>query len=548
MSREIDEIKDAAGAYRRWALEARKKYIELRLRQDPEIRGLYIRAADRVAKELRSLVLKTPSSYLRKRQLEELEVALKVEADRLAGNLEKVLGSYIEQAVDAGGGYSQAITLDLFKKAGLDTSGLRTMFAAVNRQAVEACWARTKKGLFLSDRIWQQGENFRNTMRDLVQEAVATGQDAIKTARMLQQYIRQGAQTLARDYPNMMERMGNRVPKDICYEALRLARTEMTAAFGEGTVAAARVSPSYIGMKWVLSHSHPMVDICDALAEHDEGLGRGVYSPGDEPHLPAHPNCICSLVPVHEEPEKFVERLKKWRDDPSSEPELEKWYNDIYKVGAKTGKSVAVGKTKDFTPDEIAGVKRGKPMTRDEANKGRPNPNYELNEAYKSNCQSCVVCYEARLRGYDVMTRPYGADDIMERLATQTNLAWIDPLTGEHPEYIYDDKIDTAKKFLKFLEENVEKGKRYTLQFSWKGKSRMGHIVSLDRDENNLLRIYDPQCGKTYSGDIVGRYLQQIKYVQTVYGVKMPTRPKIMRIDDKEFNLDVVNRVLEGAK
>jgi len=243
-----------------------------------------------------------------------------------------------------------------------------------------------------------------------------------------------------------------------------------------------------------------------------------------------------------------VERLKKWRDDPSSDQELEKWYNDIYKVGAKTGKSVAVGKTKDFTPDEIAGVKRGKPMTRDEANKGRPNPNYELNEAYKSNCQSCVVAYEARLRGYDVMARPYGADDIMDRLATHTNLAWIDPLTGEHPEYIYDDKIDTAKKFLKFLEEKVEKGKRYTLQFSWKGKSRMGHIVSLDRDENNLLRIYDPQCGKTYSGDIVGRYLQQIKYVQTVQGVKMPTRPKIMRIDDKEFNLDVVNRVLEGTK
>ena len=41
-------------------------------------------------------------------------------------------------------------------------------------------------------------------------------------------------------------------------------------------------------------------------------------------------NCICTLVPIHENPEKFVERLKKWRDDPSSDQELEKWYNDIY--------------------------------------------------------------------------------------------------------------------------------------------------------------------------------------------------------------------------
>ena len=332
MTREIDEIKDAAGDYRKWALEARKQYINLRLRQDPEIRALYIRSADRVARELRQLAVKTPSGRLRKRQLEQLEAALRAEADRLAGNLTKALELYIEQAVDAGGGYSQAVTLDLLKKAGVGISatGLRSMFATVNRQAVEACWARTKKGLFLSDRIWRQGENFRNTMRDIIQEAVATGQDTVKTARMLQQYVRQGAMTLARDYPNMMKRMAGRVPGDLCYEALRLARTEMTAAFGEGTIAAARVSPSYIGMKWVLSKSHPLTDICDDLAAHDEGLGRGVYSPGNEPPMPAHPNCICTLVPVHEEPEKFVERLKKWRDDPSSDQELEKWYNDIY--------------------------------------------------------------------------------------------------------------------------------------------------------------------------------------------------------------------------
>lgn len=100
MSQEISKIKDAAGAYRRWALEARKEYINLRLRQDPEIRGLYIRSANRVAKELRQLGLKTPSSYLRKRQLVELEAALRAEAEKLRGDLEKALDKYIEQAVD----------------------------------------------------------------------------------------------------------------------------------------------------------------------------------------------------------------------------------------------------------------------------------------------------------------------------------------------------------------------------------------------------------------------------------------------------------------
>ena len=129
MTREIDEIKDAAGDYRKWALEARKQYINLRLRQDPEIRALYIRSADRVARELRQLAVKTPSGRLRKRQLEQLEADLRAEAEKLTGNLTRAFEKYIEQAVDAGGGYSQVVTLDLFKKAGLDTAGLRSMFA-----------------------------------------------------------------------------------------------------------------------------------------------------------------------------------------------------------------------------------------------------------------------------------------------------------------------------------------------------------------------------------------------------------------------------------
>ena len=330
MSREIDGIKDAAGAYRRWALEARKEFINLRLGQDPEIRGLYIRSANRVAKELRQLVLKTPSSYLRKRQLEELEAALRAEAERLKGGLAGAIGKHIERAVDAGAGYSQTVTMDLLKKAGVEAPGLRSVFASVNRQAVETCWARTKKGLHLSDRIWTQGDKYRDTMRDIIQEAVATGQDAAKTAKMLQQYVKQGKQSLAANYPKMMERMGSRIPGDICYEALRLARTEMTAAFGEGSLAAAQDSPSYIGMKYIMSASHPMYDICDIITTHDSGLGPGVYGPGDEPVYPFHPNCLCIAIPVHEQPEEFVKRLKKWKDDPDSDKKLENWYNKVY--------------------------------------------------------------------------------------------------------------------------------------------------------------------------------------------------------------------------
>ena len=333
MAKEIDEIKKAASDYQKWALASRKQYIQLRLRQDKEIANLYIRSANRIAKELQQIGTTTVSGKIRKKHLKELEKSLRAEAERIQKGLTEAFVDYINSSAKAGVGYTRGVVLNLFDQAGLKTSGIRKLFSRVNKQAVEAIWARTRNGLYLSDRIWEQSEKYRTIMRDLIQESVAIGQDAVTTARMIQRYVREGAMTLTKSYPNMMKRMKGRIPGNISYEALRLARTEMSAAFGEGAIAAARVAPSYIGMKWVLSGSHPVPDICDTLSTYDSGLGPGVYPPGDEPPYPAHPNCLCALVPVHEEPEKFVEKLKRWTENPESEPELEQWYQNIYKQG-----------------------------------------------------------------------------------------------------------------------------------------------------------------------------------------------------------------------
>src|SRR5690606_918654 len=261
-------------------------------------------SADRIVKELQQIGTTTISGQIRKKHFKELEKSLRVEAELIQKGLTEAFVDYIDSAVKAGVGYTQGVVLNLFDQAGLKTSRIRKLFSRVNKQAVEAIWARTRNGLYLSDRIWEQGEKYRNTMRDIIQEAVAIGQDAVTTARMIQQYVRQGAMTLAKSYPDMMKRMKGRIPGNISYEALRLARTEMSAAFGEGTIAAARVAPSYLGMKWVLSGSHPVPDMCDTLATQNFGLGLGpgVYPPGNEPPYPAHPNCICTLVPIHEDP------------------------------------------------------------------------------------------------------------------------------------------------------------------------------------------------------------------------------------------------------
>lgn len=326
---EIDQTRGSAGAYTRFALEARKKFIAIRQRQDPEIRNLYFQLADRVASRLRDTA--NPLAPLKKSHLTRVEQALRGEADKLREGLTGILRRDIQDAVAAGSGISSRITFKLLKDGGLKVDeAVRASYFRVNNRAVEAMWRQHTKGLKLSGRIWQQGEKARGAIRDILQEAVATGQSAVDTAKLLQRYVRKDALTLAKDYPNMMDRLKG-LPGDISYEALRLARAETSKAYWNGAIESARNSPGYKGMKWVLNRSHPVADICDVFASHDEGLGRGVYAPGSEPAYP-HPNCICTIVAVHDQPEEFLKKLKDWqRQGPTLETlKIENWYQRVY--------------------------------------------------------------------------------------------------------------------------------------------------------------------------------------------------------------------------
>lgn len=358
---EIKQTKDAAGTYIRHALGARKIFIGIRARQDPEIRALYVRLADRVASRIGDTA--RPLAPFKQSHLERVEQMLRVEADRLRDGITFVLKRDIRDAVEAGAGISSGVTFQLLEAAGIRIDkDVRASCFRVNNRAVENIWRRHTKGFKLSDRIWQQGEKAREAVQDILQEAVATGQSAVDTAGLLQQYIRKGAMSLAADYPNMMERL--QAPRDISYEALRLARSETSKAYWDGAVEAGRNSPSYIGVRWVLSHSHPVPDVCDAYAEHNEGLGRGVYGPGNEPSYP-HPNCICTIVAVHEQPEEFVKKLKRWEEDPAAEPKIEKWYQGVHVQERPGGTSVKHPEflrinNKDKNYDDAADRKRVK--------------------------------------------------------------------------------------------------------------------------------------------------------------------------------------------
>lgn len=197
-------------------------------------------------------------------------------------------------------------------------------------------------------------------------------------------------------------------------------------------------------------------------------------------------------------------------------------------------------------PSSLGGASRGQPMTRAEANGNHPNPNYFLESGYRTNCQSCVVTFEARLRGYDVQTKPMKRGSMLDQLAHDTRLAWKDPRTGQKPEFIKDSTVTTPKKCRDWLEKTIQPGQRYTLQNSWKGRSRSGHIISADRDSSGALRLYDPQTGKTYRGSDIDGYLSMCKYTKTIMGTKINVSPKLTRVDNMSIVPSVANHIMEA--
>ena len=188
-------------------------------------------------------------------------------------------------------------------------------------------------------------------------------------------------------------------------------------------------------------------------------------------------------------------------------------------------------------PKAIAGVKRGEPMSHIMANSSNVNPNFfKSNDiGYRTNCQSCVVTYEARLRGYDVTTKPKNKNGLSQVLALSTHRAWLDPKTGE--EIAAPPRLDVknAKALKQRVLDTVQKGERYNMQFRWKNRNS-GHIVTFEKDAMGMLFMYDPQSGQRYSAANFESYFKQFQYQKKWNGQMHNVAPRLYRIDNLVIN------------
>lgn len=173
----------------------------------------------------------------------------------------------------------------------------------------------------------------------------------------------------------------------------------------------------------------------------------------------------------------------------------------------------------------IAGAKKGKPMSFEQADGGAPNPHFADSKliGYRDNCQTCVVAYEARLRGYDVQALPNLRNPAIKKLAYNTSLAY------EGGKYLQRKK---GQNKVNFLRESIQNGERFTIEFAWR-KVRAAHIISITK-QNGVLSAYDPQSGRKYSE-------KALKIMLT----NDTKNEKIMRVDNLEFNSSIVDHILK---
>ena len=181
-------------------------------------------------------------------------------------------------------------------------------------------------------------------------------------------------------------------------------------------------------------------------------------------------------------------------------------------------------------------IEQGMPMTHKEANEHHANPNFQkgIRDGYSQNCQSCVVAYELRRRGYDVeaLMRIRGdSNNIPEKLAYHTELAWRIPETNDIPQKNIAKATSLTELNLE-LNKLVKECGRYHINWVWKNRD-MGHIVVCEKFANGGLRFYDPQVGE------ILKWSDVVPYIKEEDGIG------VLRVDKLLINMDLVKGIVK---
>lgn len=161
----------------------------------------------------------------------------------------------------------------------------------------------------LSDRIWDATNDTRRKLDMYLDDAISHGMGSRDMAKELLDFLNPG-----QNLPRTNKPYGT----NASYNAMRLARTEITSAHTRAQHASAMNNAFVETYSVVLSPSHTVEDICDDIAE------GGPYPKEDDSYLPpaaTHPQCRCSCRwNVTEDRQSVIDQVKALLNAPDEEP------------------------------------------------------------------------------------------------------------------------------------------------------------------------------------------------------------------------------------
>ena len=238
------------------------------------------------------------SIVLYKVKRQNILALLETLAQNLSGDIHQSVLSVTEETTSL----IAKVTTELVEDE--DQEDIRFSFVTIPEEVMNDYAKRTDiEGLKFSPNIWAKRQ-MRNIEKQ-VMSAIMRGQSAETLSKDLVQYLKGGSVGIGHS---------------ILYKTLRLARTEINAAFHETRRLGAISTPVVAGMRWRLSNRHPIWDICNLLAQQDlYHMGKGVHPPEQLPPKP-HPNCICYTMDQLREPKEWKTKkpVSTIRESPSN--------------------------------------------------------------------------------------------------------------------------------------------------------------------------------------------------------------------------------------
>lgn len=174
-------------------------------------------------------------------------------------------------------------------------------------------------GLQLSDRLWRLDRHAREAVTGAIEQAVIQGHGAVQAAR---EFLARGEAVSGEIAAKMNAANAGRIGKAAADaltgsgspmdNAMRLMRTEINRAHGEAYIKGALDHPDAVGVRFLLSPSHPAPDVCDLHAAANlYGLGPGVYPSREKCPWPAHPNTLSYVEVVFRDEVSDADRAGK---------------------------------------------------------------------------------------------------------------------------------------------------------------------------------------------------------------------------------------------